>query len=219
MGCNRFTKRVYYTFADCLQIIHDEATAYKPLEIDYEQMTFLDLYDNLFGGTVATETQTILNGTESAKLFGKYLFTKNAQMCVAYEDMDIHEDTPSWTGWAASKKIEIFGEFVTNLANIFLSTYERYKKLLDSYSAKASSLLGQISSTNTNKTRFNDTPQDSSETFFDDDEHTTNVTLNESTISSDGSTPMARLEEIRNLYANLYNDWCNEFDSLFYIED
>jgi len=215
MKYNRYTKRIYYTFKDFLKTF--QATANNPLEFENANMSIYTIYAAMYSNpTIKSDTQTALNGTEAKTLLGKHLITKNYEMVVAYEDLDIHEDTPTMTN---EHRIEVYEDFIINMVNIFLATYQRYKRILASYQAKESSLLAQISSTNTNRTRFNDTPQDSEQTFFEDDYHTTNVTLNEATINSDGSTPMQRLEEIRSMYANVYAEWCNEFDSLFMGEN
>lgn len=214
MECNRYTKRIYYTFKDLLKTMQ---TANNPLAYENANMSIYTIYSAVFSNpTIKSDTQTALNGTEAKTLLGKHLITKNYNLVVAFEDIDINEETPTMT---YEHRVEVFEDFITNLVNIFLSTYSRYKRIIASYQTKENSLLSQISSTNTNRTRFNDTPQDSEQTFFDDDYHATNVTLNEATANTDGNTPMQRLEEIRSLYANIYNEWCNEFDSLFMGEN
>lgn len=213
MNCNRFTNRIYYTLKDFLKTIDTQAN--NPLYFDNQGNNFATIYKALYNNpTIKADTNAMLTSNEAKTLLCKHIIIKNYNMVCAYEDIGIQESIPEMT---SDHRIEVFEEFVINLIMVFLSTYDRYKKILDSYAAKENELLGQISSINTNKTRFNDTPQDSDETFFDDDEHATNVQINEAESKTDGNTPMQRLEEIRSLYANVYAEWCNEFDSLFIV--
>jgi hypothetical protein len=61
-------------------------------------------------------------------------------------------------------------------------------------------------------TRFNDTPQSANP---DEDGFTT--TLTSSTHSEDGGTPLERLQEIKNLFDNELEIWCDEFVNTFII--
>jgi len=63
-----------------------------------------------------------------------------------------------------------------------------------------------------NKTYFNDTPQSPNP---DLDTHVTNYTKSES--ENPLATPAARLDEIRRLYENELENWCNDFIDTFII--
>lgn len=63
-----------------------------------------------------------------------------------------------------------------------------------------------------NKTYFNDTPQSPNP---DLDTHVTNYTKSES--ENQLATPAARLDEIRRLYENELENWCNDFIDTFII--
>ena len=64
----------------------------------------------------------------------------------------------------------------------------------------------------TDVTRFNDTPQSP---YPDKEEFTT--TLTSSTHSEDGGTPLERIQEIKNLFDNEMEIWCDEFVNTFII--
>lgn len=74
---------------------------------------------------------------------------------------------------------------------------------------------------NNSQTNFNDTPQNGG--LWSDDKHTSTITLlngenhNDTTITSDSGTIMARLKEIRDNLESLYDTWSNEFGKEFVI--
>lgn len=107
--------------------------------------------------------------------------------------------------------------FFIKFINIVNMTKDRYKKILSAYGTlSASVLMGKITTTSNGKARFNDTPQESG--TFDDDEHTTNITENDVTTSSDRDTPIERIEDVIRKYRNVLKEWSEEFNPLFIEE-
>lgn len=84
-------------------------------------------------------------------------------------------------------------------------TREVHKKIIE-----ASNVELMKSVENVTKTYFNDTPQSPNP---DLDNHTTNYTKNVNT--SDLGTPASRIDEIRRLYENEFQNWYNEFFQSF----
>lgn len=84
-------------------------------------------------------------------------------------------------------------------------TKERYEYLIKAYEDNADKLLGEIKSKTS--TFFNDTPQSAEEVSYDD--FVTNATT--TTTSSDVSTMMMRLDEIRRRLWSLYSEWADKF--------
>lgn len=103
----------------------------------------------------------------------------------------------------------VFKEWLTKYCAIFNRTYARYKKLIGDYETAKATLMDDISQSTT--TRFNDTPQNGGD--FSSDSYTTNYTKSET--KTPLTTKMARLEEIRIGWDNLYKTWADEFDGLF----
>lgn len=100
---------------------------------------------------------------------------------------------------------EYFYNFMKKIVYQMVATYPRYKKLLDSYAAEESKLMDQVKS----YTKFNDTPQMANQ--YDSNEYVSTYTE----YGNDIATKMARLDEIKRMYADLMNDWVDEFHNLF----
>lgn len=104
---------------------------------------------------------------------------------------------------------EFWGGFYT----IWKQTHVYYEKLITLYASKETALLDAVSQSVENEVKFNDTPQNAGN--FDTDNHTTNVSKTKQTSKNDAGTAMARLDEIRRRYTDLYKDWADRFDRLF----
>lgn len=100
-------------------------------------------------------------------------------------------------------------EFLSDVWRAIYNSYDRYKAVLDSYTAKKGLLLDKIH--NYSKSSFNDTPQNTGS--FDDDSHRTNVTINEG--ETDVGTAMQRIAEIEKLYNDVYEQWVKEIGERF----
>ena len=106
------------------------------------------------------------------------------------------------------------------LSNIVNMTYERYEPLLLKYRANASDITPKLSSNSTGKTRFNDTPQNTSggSGYFDDPNHTTNITTSEAETLIDSGSLIERLDEAYKNWRAILKDWLDEFLGLFMVK-
>lgn len=84
----------------------------------------------------------------------------------------------------------------------------RYEKLIELFSAQEDNLMNQLEST----VQFNDTPQTSA-SGLDADTYATTYTKSK----ADAGTVLQRLNEVRNLWDNVYDDWVREFGRKFVI--
>ena len=106
--------------------------------------------------------------------------------------------------------------FIVKFLTLLNQTAPRYKLLLKLYKDEENKMLDKLSTTNSGLAKFNDTPQGSGD--FSDDTHATNVTITSSTSQSEIKTPMERLKEIQDNYADTLARWSEEFNNLFLEE-
>lgn len=92
---------------------------------------------------------------------------------------------------------------------IYISTFDKYNRLIELYRANENNLMNKLSSSTT--TKFNDTPQNAN--IGDTDEYTSTFTKVSSEV--DPGEIINRLHNIKNQYDNLYKDWVNEFSVMF----
>ena len=144
-------------------------------------------------------------------LFTQYIFPRYALKPIAYQD------------GKDSNAIEVGYAIYAWL----IRTTEKYEPLIKLYTENQNKLMSKLTSTtsssgsNDSQTGFNDTPQNGG--LWNDDKHTSTITLvsgnnrNDTTITSDSGTIMARLKEIRDNLESLYDTWSNEFGKEFVI--
>lgn len=135
-------------------------------------------------------------------MFKEYLWPKyyNAHVCFT-DDETIADDDAE----------KVFSDFIGPIIAWLRSSDDKYSLLINNLEANKTKLLGAIKSSTIS--RYNDTPQNQGN--FDDDAHNTNVTKNES--ETDGTTLLARLNEIEDNLKMLYDRWSNEFrDFIFW---
>ena len=109
--------------------------------------------------------------------------------------------------------------FFRSLIVIMELTYDRYSTLLKSYSDSINELLEGLKSEGYNTSRFNDTPQGDETNFeYEDGDHVTNIRKDKNTIVTDNESRIARLNDLRSKYANVYKEWLKEFSGLFMSE-
>ena len=125
-----------------------------------------------------------------------YIWPKFYDKAICYTDDDTIADNDS---------AKVFASFMGPIIAWMSSSDTKFSLLIANQEANKDKLLGQIKSTSVN--RFNDTPQNQGE--FEDNSHNTNVTKTEN--ATDGTTLLARLNEIENNLKRLYEDWSNEF--------
>lgn len=127
---------------------------------------------------------------------------------------------PKWRDWAiiVSPGEELsqsylkaaFANWLNRFTSICQNGYPKYKKLINLYEQEEANLMKSINSSSTSK--YNDTPQ-AADSGFEGDNYVSNIAT--TSTSTDGTTPMARLAEIRTEWTNLYEEWANQFEGLF----
>lgn len=197
---DKFIDRTYISLEDLLIDVYDEVPGNLLLG---EEVTDLikDCY-NYFIQEVGTGSN--LASAQVNKLFCSYLFPRYHEQTIGYydgEDNQYH-----------AKQSLVCSTWLTKFANVVNRTYNKYIKLINLYDAEKDNLMNDITVTNTS--RYNDTPQNGG--AFTDDSYTTNYT--EATQTSPAATKMARLEEIRDGYDDLYTAWADEFKKIFYAD-
>ena len=125
-----------------------------------------------------------------------YIWPKFYDKAICYTDDDTIADDDS---------AKVFASFMGPIVAWMSSSDTKFSLLIANQEANKMKLLGQIKSSSVS--RFNDTPQNQGE--FEDNSHNTNVTKTEN--ATDGTTLLARLNEIENNLKRLYEDWSNEF--------
>lgn len=110
--------------------------------------------------------------------------------------------------------LEEVQEFLLKIKNWLEDSEVRYSKLISLYNAQQNNLLNKIETAGW--TRFNDTPQADPDTGFEGDDYTTTFTEHKN--FSDATTVIARLEEVRKLWKNIYEEWQKEFNRKFIID-
>ena len=125
-----------------------------------------------------------------------YVWPKFYDKAICYTDDDTIADDDS---------AKVFASFMGPIIAWMSSSDTKFSLLIANQEANKTKLLGQIKSSSVS--RFNDTPQNQGE--FEDNSHNTNVTKTEN--ATDGTTLLARLNEIENNLKRLYEDWSNEF--------
>lgn len=106
-----------------------------------------------------------------------------------------------------------FREFLIRFLSILSQTRNRYEILIGEYNNQKSSLMNQLKTSSTTKSRFNDVPQEKLE--YQSNDYATNASIGESESYTDTTTPILRLKEIEVNYSNIIKDWTNEFEGLF----
>lgn len=106
-----------------------------------------------------------------------------------------------------------FVPVMSKLVYLLRASLNRYTEIISAYTKKKDQLLSQISSTNTST--FTDAPQTDIQTKIIDEDHVSTITKN--VIQTDGSSPVARINEIERLYDDAYDRWVVELgDAVIY---
>ena len=123
--------------------------------------------------------------------------------------IDYALDPKRWIGLVADD----FREFMIRFLSILSQTRSRYEVLIGEYDKQKSSLMNQLKTSSTTKSRFNDVPQE--QLNYQSDDYATNASIGESESFMDTTTPILRLKEIEINYSNIIKDWTSEFEGLF----
>lgn len=118
-------------------------------------------------------------------------------------------DPKRWISFVA----DYFREFMIRFLSILSQTRNRYEILIGEYDKQKSSLMNQLKTSSTTKSRFNDVPQEKLD--YQSDDYATNASIGESESFADTTTPILRLKEIEINYSNIIKDWTSEFEGLF----
>ena len=118
-------------------------------------------------------------------------------------------DPKRWIGFVADD----FRDFLMRFLSIVSQTRNRYEVLIGEYNKQKSSLMNQLKTSSTTKSRFNDVPQE--KLVYQSDDYATNASIGESESFTDTTTPILRLKEIEINYSNIIKDWTSEFEGLF----
>ena len=120
--------------------------------------------------------------------------------------------------WCKKDELEEgdYFEISLKLANIIINTYDRYAPLYKNYKDRENSLMSMIQSETNANIRYNDTPQNGGD--FTDDSHTSNFTGSHTTNTTEGDTPINRLNEIKDKLVSILFEWSEEFDKIFLEE-
>lgn len=201
MICNKYLYKYYYDLTDLFEYIMREPYTNYPGLYSGEQNVYSGLV-NSFGETNLLSAQM---DTYVSILFNEYLVPYHLFDTIIispYEYPDLQNKTydtfdKEWHKW--------FGKFLA----IFNRTQSKYIKLITLYEAEANNLMQDIKTLSIN--RYNDTPQNSGD--YSDDSHTS--TINKHETSTPLVTKMARLEEIRRYWRDIYEEWAKEFRGIF----
>lgn len=201
MICNKYLYKYYYDLTDLFEFIMGEPyTNYLGLYSGKQDM-YADLV-NAFGENKLLPEQL---DTHAHTLFNEYLVPYHLFDTIIispYEYTDLQNKSyitfeREWHTW--------FGKFLA----IFNRTQSKYIKLITLYEAEANNLMQDIKTLSIN--RYNDTPQNGGD--YSDDSHTS--TINKHETSTPLVTKMARLEEIRRYWRDIYEEWAKEFRGIF----
>ena len=108
---------------------------------------------------------------------------------------------------------DYFWDFLIRFLSIVSQTRNRYEILIGEYNKQKSSLMNQLKTSSTTKSRFNDVPQEKLD--YQSNDYATNASIGESESLTDTTTPILRLKEIEINYSNIIKDWTSEFEGLF----
>ena len=203
---NKYRKEYFYTLEDILLNVKKESSesfstaVYNVISLE----SFLDQY--FVGKHLQIDNDIVdINSKYFEKLWQLVYSRYRKHYCIR-TDEEIKRFTQN----------DIVSDFWITYLNIWIFTKDKYIKLLSIYKDQEDKLMNQIASESSFVNRFNDTPQD--EGVFDSDEHTTNINQGSNTAKTDGTTPIARIEEISRSYELVLLRWLDEFDKLF-MED
>ena len=114
------------------------------------------------------------------------------------------------------EEYKAYKRFLLKLNNVTQMTYDKYATRLDIFATAKANLMGQVKAGTIAKTSYNDTPQEESQSGFEDATHRTTFTKVDSQSLTDGATPIERIDEIDRKIKNIMLEWCEEFRSLFW---
>lgn len=146
---------------------------------------------------------TSINSNEVKKLLAEYILPRVWDTCAVISSDDTMDNLNN-----------DISKFVLQVSSYLLSTKDYYKTIIDTYNNNLDALMEDITSTNTGNIRFNDLPQTE---YVDTDDHLTNITQSDATVTDQRDTKIARIAEIRDKLDNTYRRWSDEFIAKFNV--
>lgn len=171
-------------------------------------LTFIGWLNAASGYTFNT-TDTPWTDAVTNTFWKKYLKPRYYNSAFNTIEVDLYSTTdPTFSELQAANK-----DIISRIYSWYVSKFDNFKYLTGLFNVNSVQLMDPIRSTN--ETKFNDTPQTT--TSVTGDGYITNVTNSVST--TEGGTRIQRMNEIRKLLENIYEDMADEFESLFIIQE
>jgi len=191
------TYREYVFLQNRLQAV--DATP--PFNVDEDILTLFFENLNISGGV--NVPQVLALKPEICTLLGTYIAPRFYNQ-VIYSYISIEDENGSKV---YSDQDEIATGWEGRVFSWLMSSYERYKALLDAYATKKETLLEDINTSTEQRT--NETPQPNNAGDYEDLNYE-NLYVRANSRSS-GGTPAQRLKDIEDNISNVYKNWADEF--------
>lgn len=191
--------RYYYTFKDMVDMIgvpqlntnYEINKTFKVNNVNALQYIIQTIF-SVIGTSEDNWTSDIANTLWCSHLVPRY-----------YDKYVVYIDSDSQP--TEVEIINVYKSWLRLFLNTLNSTYDNYKTLINVYQSNINNLMDEVKAYN----RFNDTPQNGGS--FSADTYTTTYTES----GSQMTTKIARIDEIRRLMFNVYEDWLEEFRGRF----
>lgn len=204
---SNYISRAYYSFEDLVIMAQGNAKPYSQLNI---------LYILGIGVEFAGVAQQVFGDAKTQTLINKYIYPKYCEETIAWYDLEPCSTPIEVRENATEEELEfLFKSFTIQFARILVETFEKYSKLIELQNSIKNKLLDKVESETEVKNRFNDTPQNASPDFWNDDEHATNINVQTQTNKAELATPIQRLAEVEQNIKDYYTMWAYEFSELF----
>ena len=210
--------RFYYTLAETIKQSEDEVEFNT---INTPTFMYLIIQNGISVGglgflvnTLVDDAELLTDTTETKTVMQRYIWNMYYKEKVMYIDVEHnsweHPEKPEVTSdeFKAARK-ELGGKIWAWVEE----SKERYIPLIKMYTDNIGNLLNQIKSVSVSKT--NDTPQNTN-SGFEGDNYVSNINKVENT--TDGTTLINRLDEVRKKLHSVYAEWAREF-SAFTMEE
>lgn len=112
-----------------------------------------------------------------------------------------------------------YAKAMNKVLNVIDNTIDKYIPMLKLVKDNSSSLIKPVESVSDGNVKFNDTPQNDSETGFDEDDYTSTHSINHQVTKVDVGTLMERLKQVFDNFHSVMLSWSNEFNYLFFKEE
>lgn len=188
--------RNYYTLGD-IAVAADIYEEVGPLSPDADD-SLATIIEGIIGEFLGSDVVQ----AEDKTLFHDYIWPS------LYDESIMYTDGAELTGADLVKAAKKLGG---HLYTWFISSRTTYIPIIRFYNGKINDLMAEVKSTSLSK--YNDTPQDGGD--FVTDAHVTTATQTET--STEGDTPINRLDEIRKKLRDIYFEWYRNFQKTFVI--